>query len=707
MANRIKGITIELSGDTTGLDKALKSVNNTIKSTQAQLKDVDRLLKMDPKNTELLAQKQRLLTQEIDATKEKLATLKEAAKQAQDQLAKGEISQQQFDALQREIVETEQKLQGMEGELKDTNNAMSETSEKSAKFEGAMQAAGKAAMAAAAAIAAVGAAAYKAAKELDEGYDTIVAKTGATGERLEELKGTANDIFGDLPTDMATVGDAVGEVSTRFKLSGDQLKETSEQFIKFAKLNNTDVSSSIDTVQKAMAAFGVGTEDTGKVLDTLNAVGQETGINMQALSSTLTTNASTMKEMGFDFAQSAEFLGKLEVSGVDASQALTGLRMAMKNGAAQGKDINTVLAELDENMKNASSDQEAMNAAIELFGGRAGPALAGALKDGTISFTDLANSTKSLDDSMGNVNKTFEATISPWDKVKTAANKLKVGLSDFSQLPAALEEVIPEMLELVEDLVTQLAENAPEIIVAIVNAIVNNLPKLISAAVKIITSLAQGLSTSIPKLIPVMLQAVNTIVNALIQNMPLLINAAGQLIGGLVKGIVQNLPQIVRAAWEIIKTIGDLFKPSTAIKWGKDMIAGLVQGLTDNLSLSSIANGAKTVAGKIASFLHFSAPDEGPLADYMTFMPDFIEGLTNSLVASEYKLTDAVSGLASDRASEMTINPNAGINSSLASIQGLLSRGNVIVLDTGELVGATAKAYNAEFGKIARLEAAT
>lgn len=106
MANRIKGITVEIGGDTTKLSKALEGVNKTIKNTQTQLKDVEKLLKLDPTNTELLSQKQRLLADSITTTKDKLATLKTAAEQANQALTNGEISQEQYDALQREIVET-------------------------------------------------------------------------------------------------------------------------------------------------------------------------------------------------------------------------------------------------------------------------------------------------------------------------------------------------------------------------------------------------------------------------------------------------------------------------------------------------------------------------------------------------------------------------------------------------------------------------
>lgn len=106
MASRIAGITVEIGGDTTKLNKALETVNGTIKGTQSQLKDVEKLLKLDPTNTELLAQKQSLLTQAVAGTSEKLEILKTATQQAQSQLEQGKITQEQFNALRREIAET-------------------------------------------------------------------------------------------------------------------------------------------------------------------------------------------------------------------------------------------------------------------------------------------------------------------------------------------------------------------------------------------------------------------------------------------------------------------------------------------------------------------------------------------------------------------------------------------------------------------------
>ena len=122
--NRIKGITVEIGGDTTKLQTALKGVNTEIRNTQSQLKDVEKLLKLDPGNTELIAQKHRLLAQAVSETREKLETLKTAQQQVDEALRNGTISQNQYDALQREIVETEQGLRSLEEQANQSATAL-------------------------------------------------------------------------------------------------------------------------------------------------------------------------------------------------------------------------------------------------------------------------------------------------------------------------------------------------------------------------------------------------------------------------------------------------------------------------------------------------------------------------------------------------------------------------------------------------------
>lgn len=124
MSSRIKGIVVEIGGDTTGLDKALSSTNKEIRETQAQLRDVEKLLRLDPDNVTLLEQKMRLLTKSIEDTEKKLDALKDAEKQVQEQFQRGEVSQEQYEALQREIVATEQSLDKLRAAADQTKKAI-------------------------------------------------------------------------------------------------------------------------------------------------------------------------------------------------------------------------------------------------------------------------------------------------------------------------------------------------------------------------------------------------------------------------------------------------------------------------------------------------------------------------------------------------------------------------------------------------------
>lgn len=133
MADRIKGITVEIGGDTTGLSKALSGVNREISSTQKELRDVERLLKLDPTNTELLRQKYDLLTKAVDSTEAKLQSLKNAEQQVQAQFQRGDIGEGQYNALKREIIETESKLRNLQTNAKQAENAVKGIDEKPVK----------------------------------------------------------------------------------------------------------------------------------------------------------------------------------------------------------------------------------------------------------------------------------------------------------------------------------------------------------------------------------------------------------------------------------------------------------------------------------------------------------------------------------------------------------------------------------------------
>ena len=197
MASRIQGITVEIGGDTTKLSSALSGVNKEIKNTQSQLKDVEKLLKLDPTNTELLAQKQRLLGDAIKETKDKLDTLKTAASQANEQLQKGDITKEQYNGLQREIQETEQKLKSLEEQAAKTNTTLLKIDEVGGKLKDVgdkVSGVGKALMPVSAGVTALGTAAVKMTSDFDSGMSRVAAISGATDEELAKLRQTAKDL---------------------------------------------------------------------------------------------------------------------------------------------------------------------------------------------------------------------------------------------------------------------------------------------------------------------------------------------------------------------------------------------------------------------------------------------------------------------------------------------------------------------------------
>ena len=291
------------------------------------------------------------------------------------------------------------------------------------------------------------AAAGEAWKEFDEGADNITKRTGATGEAAAALQEAYKNVAGSVVADLGTVGDAVGEVNTRFGSTGEELEDLSTKFLKFAELNGTDVPSSIDSVQAAMAAFGVEAESAGDVLDILNKAAQDTGVPLDKLTQSLLSNGPALQEMGFGINTATGFLASLEKSGIDTGTMLAGLKKALQNATKDGKPLNEALAEMQEKMAGAKTETEAAQIATELFGAKAGPAIAKAVQEGRVSFDELSNTVQDWGDS---VNQTFDATLDAPDQFALAMQNVKVAVG--STVGEFLDEHAPQITAILQDL---------------------------------------------------------------------------------------------------------------------------------------------------------------------------------------------------------------------------------------------------------------
>lgn len=454
MANRIKGITIDIDGNTTKLTDSLKSVDKSLKNTQDKLKDVNKLLKLDPKNTDLLKQKQELLTKAVADTKTRLEELKKA----QQQMIDGGVDKnsEQYKALEREIAATEQELKAAEKasrefgsvfgqqlqavgqQLQEVGGKITEVGENLTKsVTGPIVAAGAASMAAW--------------DKVDDGMDAIIKKTGATGEELEQMKDMAKDIGSTMPVSFDKIGNAIGEVNTRFGVTGDELQDLSERFIMFSEINDVDVTNSVDRVQKAMAAYGVSIDDTGHFLDVLTTVSQQTGVSVDTLENGLIQNAAAFQEMGLSCDQAVMFMGQLETSGANSETVMNGLRKALKNSAAEGKDFNTALAELQDGILNGTDSMDGLTLAYDLFG-KSGDQIYAAIKNGTLDFNDLAEASLETGDA---VSTTFDEMIDPADQWQTVLNTLmtlgyEIAEAVMPAIQTIVEAVIPVIQELID-----------------------------------------------------------------------------------------------------------------------------------------------------------------------------------------------------------------------------------------------------------------
>ena len=576
MAGNIKGIKIEIDGDTQPLQKALKNVNKAATDASQELKQIDKALKFDTGNVTLLTQKQEVLQKQVSATKEKLETLRQAQSQVEQQFKNGDIGADQYRAFQREVEVTQNVLKGYEGKLASVNQALAENgsatqnnknqlkelqneqkqlasenervvssfklqesqlganaseadklalaekrigaqsdivarqienlekqlaltkqeygenSAEANKMETQLNQAktaysnlsqemsnlGNAGKQASGTLSETnnllkaellnqfseklsdisqklvdfGKSALEAFRQVDEGMDTIVTKTGAGGKALEDMQKIANDIAIALPTDFSTVGNAVGEVNTQFKLTGDALKNASEDIIKFAEINGSDVTNATIQSKQAIEAYGFSVDDLSKVLDSTTFVAQETGVSVDDLMKKATDGAPQIKLLGLSFEEAVTLIGQLEQHGVDSSAALSGLTKAAGAYAKKGKSMTEGLKETIESIKNSKSETEALSIAMEIFGAKKAPQMVDAIKRGALSFEELGYTAEV---SGGLVSSTFESTLDPIDKFKTAQNSVTLAMSEVG---AAIAEVLAPVFEMLGNIVKGLAE---------------------------------------------------------------------------------------------------------------------------------------------------------------------------------------------------------------------------------------------------------
>lgn len=385
MASRIQGITVEIGGDTTKLQTALKGLNGEIKSTQTALKDVEKLLKMDPGNTELLAQKEKLLAQAVDETKQKLETLKTAAEQANTALANGDISKEQYDALQREIVETEQNLRSLETQANQSATAVQKiaaTGESLKTTGDNISNAGKKLLPVTATVTALGTASVTTAANFESSMSQVQATMGITKDSMSTLDGQSvntMDALSNLAKEMgastAFSATECAEALNYLALAGystQEMADTLPTVLNLAAAGGIDLASASDMVTDAMSALGMETAEADTMVDQMAKTASTTNTSVAQLGEGILTIGATAKSIKGGTAELNTALGILANNGIKGAEGGTHLRniiLSLQNptdqAAAKMQELGVSVYDSEGNMRSMNDILGDLNTSME------------------------------------------------------------------------------------------------------------------------------------------------------------------------------------------------------------------------------------------------------------------------------------------------------------------------------------------------------
>ena len=594
MANRIKGITVEIGGDTTKLSKALESVNKNIKNTQTQLKDVEKLLKLDPTNTELLSQKHKLLADAVSATKDKLSTLKIAAEQANTALANGEISQQQYDALQREIVETEQELRRLQTEADKTNTAFAKISAAGEVMQNVgnkISGAGEKLMPITAGVTALGTLAVKTGADFDSAMSKVAAVSGATGEELDALRDKARDMGSKTKFSASEAAEAMNYMAMAGWKTEDMLSGI-EGIMNLAAASGEDLATTSDIVTDALTAFGLTAADSGHFADVLAAASSNANTNVSMMGETFKYAAPVAGALGFSVEDTAQAIGLMANAGIKSTQAGTSLRSILTALSGEVKFCGDAIGEVTVQTTNADgsmrdlndilddcrtafsglSESEQASAAQALVGKNAMSGFLALMNAAPADISKLEGAISACDGTSLSMAETMQDNLAGQLTIlKSQLEELAISFSDV--LMPAIRSIVTWVQGLV-DWLNQLDPQTKETIVKIALAAAALGPLLI-----VLGKTVSGVGTvfSAVSKLPALFSAVQSGIGAIT-------GALGVSLGPLL-AIIAAVAALVAAFVHLWKT-NDEFKSNIIAIWEqiKSTFAGLTQGITDRLN---------------------------------------------------------------------------------------------------------------------------
>lgn len=420
---------------------SLKSVNTALSDNRTQFKLTKSAWDENTKASEKLRATNEYLAKQYEDSARKVSVLKAELEDLESAENRDEAAiskkkaalasaQATMNNYKKGLEETSAKLKAGTADLEEYAKKLQETGDKAKKAGSTLT------KSVTAPIVATGTAATAAWVKIDEAYDNIAAGTGALGDDLLELQNVFDEVYGSMPVAAEDASTAVADLNTRFGFTGDVLSKASEEFLKFSRVNNTDVSSAIQLVSRTMGDASIPANEYAVILDSLTAASQASGLSVDKLTENLTKYGAPMRALGYTTQESIAIFAQWEKAGVNTEIAFSGMKKAISNWSAEGKDARVEFKKMLTEIAECPDIASATTLAIETFGAKAGPDLADAIQGGRFSIEEM---TKVVEQSGNALEDTYNSMLSPSDKAKVAMNNLTLA-------GAALGDVIQETL---------------------------------------------------------------------------------------------------------------------------------------------------------------------------------------------------------------------------------------------------------------------
>lgn len=629
-SKKIKGITIAIGADTSGVTAGLEGITKESVKVSNQLKQVESLLKLDPTNTELLAERERLLGESIDKTSEKLRQLEAVQEDVNKQYQEGKIDTSQYIAYQNELVKTRDRLSGLEAKLDGTSSEVSDLG-----------------------------------KDMVESSDD----TKKLGKSLDDVDSAAKKAGDGLKVAAVALGDFIGGLAL------DALKSAADGIKNLA----TDVVQSYGELEQSLG----GSEAVfGQYAATIQREGEEAYRNLGVSQSEYLAAANKMGALfqgaGFDQQDSLNMTTEAmqraadvaSVMGIDTSAAMEAIAGAAKGNFTMmdnlGVAINDTTLQLyaqEKGLGKLETTQQKVSAAMALFmeqtqqydgnfAREASETVSGSLGLMQASFDSLiagiGNSDADIENLVGNVADSVEAAFSNIAPiVENAVSALPVIVSEISKSAAKMLPQVQKIVSSIGAIVWDGIGSLSGVFTDLISGFIASMPKMMQTGITVVKTLASGISSALPELIPLATQAITSMVKELAMQIPQVIGVALDIIDGLVDGILSALPVVISAMPEIINGIvsGLFSRIDDIITAGIDLLTAIIDDLPHIINVivaavpSIISSLEKTLIDNIpkimdAGFKLITAViSDLPhiIATVITAIPPLVAGITNEL----------------------------------------------------------------------------